>query len=173
MPFVTTADAVKREAAWLNTANDGLPNLLADAGGRWDLVNPYWMRTPPQRQRVVWVNKGHMSVRRFANVRKLITYHFELELWWPLSTQTGESETDQAEFDLAVNDLVMRISGFGYTGATVADKTHGGRFLSAVETEFAGDSIEISTPPASNTLPLGIGYIATVTYAADDFEFNN
>lgn len=172
MVFVTTADAVQREAAWLNTANDGLPNLLADAGGRWDLVNAYWSRTPNQRGRIVWVNKGHMSIRRFAHVRKLITYHFELECWWPLSSQGGYSEGDQAEFDLALNDLIMRISGFGYTSSTVADKTHGGRFLAAGETQNGGDSIEVSTPPASNTLPVGIGYVATLTYAAED-EFNN
>jgi hypothetical protein len=170
--FTTTADAVQREAAWLSTANDGLPNLLSDAGGRWDLVNAYWNRTPVQRQRVIWVNKSHISVKRFAHVRKIVTYHFELELWWPLSTQTGSSESDQAQFDLAINDLVMRISGFGYTPSTTADKTHGGRFLSAAETMFSGDSIDISTPPASSSLPATVGYLATVTYAAED-EFNN
>ena len=173
MPFTTTADAVQREAAWLATANDGLPNLLAEAGGRWDQVNTYWMRTPAQRKRLIIVNKTHMAVRRFAHVRKLITYSFELECWWPLANQTGAAETDQTEFDSALNDLVMRISGFGYTASTIADKTHGGRFLSVGETEFAGDSIEVSTPPSVSTLPFGVGFTATVSYAADDFEFNN
>lgn len=173
MPFTTTADAVQREADWLSTANDGLPNLLVAAGGRWDFVNAYWRRTPPQRSRVVWVNKGHMTIRRHAHVRKIIAYHFELELWWPMANQTGSAETDQAEFDLAINDVVMRVSGFGYTPSTVADKTHGGRFLSVAETEFSGDSIEVATPPSIATLPVGVGFQATVTYAADDYEFNN
>lgn len=174
MPFTTTANAVDRETAWLSTAGDGLPALLVDAGGRWDLVNAYWMRAPqPQRKRVVWVNRAGLGVRRTANVRKLVTYHFELELWWPLSTQTGNAESDQREFDLAIDDLVMRVSGFGYSETQRADKTHGGRFLSAGETLFDGDSIDVQTPPSNKSLPAGVGFTATVSYFADDFEFNN
>jgi hypothetical protein len=173
MPFVTTADAVPRETAWLLTTGDGLPNLLADAGGRWDLINGYWRRTPPQRKRVIWVNRLRTEVRRRAHVRKLVTYHFELELWWPLANQSGVAETDQAEFDKAINDLVMRISGFGYTATSAADKTHGGRFLSVGETEFHGDSIDVDTPPSIQTLDTSVGFKGTVRYFADDFEFNN
>lgn len=172
MVFTTTADAVSREAAWLATANDGLPNLLAEAGGRWDVINTYWMRTPAQRKRLIIINKSHMSIKRMAHVRKMITYHFELELLWPLATQTGAAESDQQEFDLAIDDLMKRISGFGYTVNGLADKTHGGRFLSVGETQYGGDSIEIATPPSYGALPVGVGFRATVSYPAED-EFNN
>lgn len=171
--FTTTADAVVREAAWLSTAGDGLPNLLASAGGRWDVINTYYRRTPATRKRMIWVNRTHISVQRFAHVRKLITYHFQLELWWPMVTQTGMAETDQAEFDEAINDVIMRVSGFGYTGVTAADKTHGGRFLSVGETQSHGDTIDVSTPPSLHTLTNGMWFQAAVTYSADDYEFNN
>lgn len=171
--FTTTANAVDREVAWLSTSGDGLPNLLAEAGGRFDLVNPYWNRTPPQRKRIIWVNRARFRIEREAHVRKMITYHFELEVWWPLAVQTGSAEEEQRTFDLALNDLAMRISGFGYDGTRNADKTHGGRFLSVGETLYGGSVIDFDTPPSLQTLPVGVGFKSIVTYPADDFEFNN
>lgn len=171
--FTTTANAVAREAAWLSTAGDGLPNLLTEAGGRWDLVNPYWNRTPAQRQRIVWVNRAKINVRRYAHTRKWVSYRFTLELWWPMSTQTGSLEEEAQAFDTAINDVIMRVSGFGYNGVRNADKTHGGRFLSVGETEFDGDTIETDIVPGIESMPVGVGFKATITYPADDFEFNN
>ena len=175
--YVTTADAVDRETAWLSTSGDGLPALLADAGGAWDLVQAYQPRTPAQRKNQIWVLRRTLRMTRdldrFAMVRKMPKYGFRLRCWWTLSNGAGSAETDQRAFDAAINDLVTRINGFGPDGSPaqpgVADKTHGGRFLSVAENP--GDVDVAFTDPDTTLMP-SAAFAAEVTYWADDPDFN-
>lgn len=160
---MSTADAVDREVAWLTTSGDGLPALLATAGGPWGLVQAYWPRTPGKRTGgQCYVLRRHIHRERFANQRTQDKYEFLLKLVWPLSSGTGNAEADQRAFDAAVNTLLTRIGG------PVGDKTHGGRFLSVGENPHYTD-VQFDDPEHTQP-PLAI-YTATVTYHADDFEF--
>lgn len=52
---MTTADAVDRETAWLQTVGDSLPALLSTAGGPFDNVQGYYPRTPSMEQKTLYV----------------------------------------------------------------------------------------------------------------------
>lgn len=169
--FVTTADAVDRETAWLNTSGDGLPALLVADGGKWDLIQAYKPRTPAARQNQIWVMRRTLRMSRYAMVRKMPHYAFRLRCWWTLSTSTGSAEAEQRNFDLAIDDLVARINGFGLPVAPAtgtADKTHGGRFLSVAEDP--GDVDVQFTDPDLTVMP-SAAFAAEVTYFADDPDF--
>ncbi len=159
----TIADAVAREAAWLSTIGDGLPDL-ASPTGPWDVIQAYQPRTPAKRKASIYVTRPSLNIKRFANVRSMPTYMFHLKLVWPLSSGTGSEEADSQAFDDAVTLLVSRISGF------VGDHTHGGRFLSVAETP---EYITVDFDDPMTTLPAEAAFRATVAYSADDFEFIN
>lgn len=164
--FITTADAVDRETAWL-TGQDSLPPLLADNGGRWDIVQAYKPRTPAARKNQIWVLRGHLRMARFAMIRKQPTYGFRLRCWWTVSSGQGVAEDDQRAFDLAINDVLIRINGTA-PGAQAADKTHGGAFKSAAEDPGL---IDVAfTDPDVTIMPSAVLY-AEITYAADDPDF--
>lgn len=174
-PFQSTADAVDRETGWLSrTSGDSLPILLADAGGRWDQINAYAPRTPAQRKNQLWVLRPRMQIERFGHVRSIVHYRFQLHLMWNLSSGTGTAEDDQRAFDLAINDLVLRIRGVppGVTATNptgVADKTHNGQFLSVAEDPSQVDVEWIEPLPYMT----GAAFAATCTYMADDWDFND
>uniref|UniRef100_UPI000B21833D hypothetical protein n=1 Tax=Peterkaempfera griseoplana TaxID=66896 RepID=UPI000B21833D len=141
------ADAVAREAAWLSASGDGLPALLASAGGPWDVVQAYMPRTPAQRQTQLWVLKKSTTTRRFSNHRRVASHTFVVSLWWPIGStaQSGSislAETEQAAFDAALALVVTRVEGLP------GDKSHGGRFLSVAEApeESAGIRVEMGDP---------------------------
>ncbi|MEV5944446.1 hypothetical protein [Streptomyces sp. NPDC051994] len=157
---MSTADAVDREVAWLTTFGDGLPSLLASAGGPWANIQAYQPRTPGKRSSNVFVLRRQIHEKRFAHVRRMPTYEFALKLIWPLSSGQGSAEDDQRAFDAAVDLLLTRIGGF--TG----DKSHGGRFLSVAENpEYV--TVRFTDPEQT----LGIAeFHGEVTYFADDTE---
>lgn len=177
--FVTTADAVDREALWLRTpgnANDQLPSLLEDDGGPWEIVQAYWSRTPNNRKRRIYVLRSDMDLMRWANIRTIAGYEFALKAYWPLSSGTGSAEDDQRAFDAAIHLLVMRIRGVGPNTAMGADKTHGGAFLQVAE----GSEVTHTTPGVrvhwedpEQTIRDGVEFQATITYAADDRDMND
>lgn len=175
MPFITTADAVDREAAWLNTTvADGLPLLPDTAGGKWQLINAYVPRTPAARKNQMWVLRPRMQIEREGFIRSIAHYRFQLHLMWMLSNGNGGAETDQRAFDAAIHDLVMRIRGVppGVTAFNLngqPDKTHDGKFMSAAENPSVVD-VEMIEPLPYMT---GASFAATVTYSADDFDFND
>lgn len=158
---MTTADAVDREVAWLNTSTaDGLPLLLSANGGPWANIQAYQPRTPGRKATNIFVLRRSIHDKRFANVRRMQTYEFVLKLIWPLTSGAGSAEADQRAFDAAVDKLLQRIDG------QVGDKTHGGRFRSVAE-DPAYVSVRFEDPEHT----LGGGeFHAEVTYHADDFE---
>jgi hypothetical protein len=153
-------DAVDREAAWLTTVGDGLPALLASAGGLWDAVQVYWPRPMVAMQRTIYVTLRNLTEDRFANVRLMDSYEFRLVLWWPISSGTGNAQQDQRDRSAAIKDLITRVQGFP------GDKTHGGRFLSVGERP---PHVRVEFDPEESTIAQG--YLKAVcTYSADDPE---
>lgn len=163
MVATNTDTAVTREAAWLTTTGDGLPALLASAGGPWDTVQPYYPRTPYQEKRTIYVLRHRIAQNRFAAQRVMHTYPFRLILWWPILDATGSAENEQQAFDTAIDLLLQRILG------PLGDKTHGGRFLSVVEDPRIAD-VDYTDP--EQTIPALGGLRAEVTYSGDDPEIN-
>ena len=177
--FVTSADAVDREAQWLATpgnANDQLPTLLTKDGGPWEIIQPYWARTPNNRKTRVYVLRSDINVMRYASIRTIFGYEFSLRAFWPLSSGAGVAEDDQRAFDVAIHMLLMRVRGVNPNAPLGADKTHGGRFLQVAE----GSDITHTTPGVrvhfedpQHTIEDGVEFQATITYAADDRDFND
>lgn len=163
--FVTTADAVDRETAWLRTSGDALPALLADVGGAWDVIEPYLMRTPARRTNRLYVLRPKFRIERFGAQRRIPHYDMDLLAVWTLSSGSGDFQTDQRAFDVALNDVVARIGGFG---PPHMDKTHGGAFMSAAEDPGL---IEVHITPYGMPTQ-GLELEAHITYTVDDPDFN-
>lgn len=158
------SDAVAREVAWLSTAGDGLPALLAPAGP-WSIVQGYRSRTPSTRLSGIYLLRTGYTEERWGNQRKIVRYSFLADLVWPVgSTTTGTLiwETEQAALDAAVDLLVQRIRG------PLFDHTHGGRFLSSAEApDPARISVSFSDPDQTATAsPATLR--ASVRWEADD-----
>lgn len=161
---MSTADVVDREAAWLATSGDGLPALLTTAGGPFGVVQAYWPRTPGKRTAgQLYVMRRTINEKRFANQRRMDTYHLVLKLIWPLTSGSGNAEADQRAFDVAIDQVIARIGGFR------GDKTHGGRFLSVAEGDHSGVTVHFDDP--ASTLPPEAEFRAEITYSADDVDF--
>jgi len=161
----STATAVAREAAWLAIGDDALPALLAADGGPFDVVQAYYSRSPNTRARSVWVMRQNLTEQRLGGLRKIDRYAFRLLVRWP--TASGDAEAEQAAFDAAVEQLLLRIRG------PLGDHTHGGRFLSVGEEP---DRISVDFDPPEHTLnaPNGGAFLsATVRYSADDQQINS
>jgi hypothetical protein len=163
---VSTADAVARETAWLAAYDvaDGLPGLLRENGGPFDVVQAYVPRTGAQRQSRLYVTRTQLRVERFGFNRKINHHSFMLRLYWPQSSPTGQAESVQAAFDAAVDLVVQRVSGL------VQDKTHGARFLSVAEDPPSID-VQFSDPEAS--IQAKAELTALITYQADDQDYTS
>lgn len=159
---MATSDAVDREAAWLRASGDGLPALLATAGGPFDNVQAYRPRVLPQQQRAIYVLRRTIRDERFAAIQKKDAYEFVLRIVWPILTGTGSAETEQRNLDAAVELVVQRIRGF------LQDKTHGNRFFSVAEDPSA---IHVAFADPERTIGLKT-LDAEISYAADDFIIN-
>jgi hypothetical protein len=160
---MSTADAVARETAWLQTTGDGLPGLVAPSGP-FDAVQAYWPRPSDQNTsaHTLYVMRHRISSERFANVRIMTHYPFHLVAWWSMVNATGSAEAEQQNLDNAVELVITRINGL------LLDKTHGGRFLSVAENPRV---LDVDFTPPETTLALG--YLrADITYSADDPEIN-
>jgi hypothetical protein len=162
---MSTADAVTRETAWLTTV-DSLPPLLVASGGRWDVVQGYWPRTGAISKRGLYVQRTTVKVVRLGALRKLRQHHFQVLALWPMLSTTGNAESDQAAFDQAIDDVLVRIDGL--TVPPVADKTHGGRFLSVAENPGTVDVVITPAEHAFASAPPV--FSATISYWADDPE---
>lgn len=167
---MATNDAVAREAAWLAayTPADGLPALLTANGGPFDVVQAYIPRTPNTRQSGVYVDRGPFTDVRTANQRKMSRYRFELLCVWPIgkTTATGSAETEQQNFDNAIELLIQRIRGL------IGDHTHyttAGSFLSVAEAP-APSEITVVPASAAQTMAASASLQKTVSYYADDHE---
>lgn len=161
MVATLTADAVDRETAWLTTSGDGLPALLATAGGLWDNVQAYFPRDSYSQQRTIYVLRHRVQQKRIGAQRVMATYPFRLILYWPLLDGEGSAESDQRLFDVALDQVLQRVLG------PLGDKTHGGRFLSVAES----GTVEIDYDNVEQTIPHG--YLrAELAYTADDQEIN-
>lgn len=177
--FMTSADAVDREAGWLalpGTTQDGLPSLLTTYGGPWDVVQAYSPRTPAMRKAQVFVNRTDTHVERFGHIRSIFGYEFMLRLTWPLSNQQGNAESDQRAFDAAIHLLCLRIRGVGPNQPGGADKTHGGAFLQVAEgsdVTRTASGIHVHYEDPETTMSNGIDFRATISYSADDRDFND
>ena len=164
---MSLADAVAREVAWLQTSGDGLPALLKPAGGLWDVIQAYGPRTPAARKSAVYALLPTMVEKRISNARKMQTYQFRHRLEWPLggtTTDAGFWETEQANLAAATDLLIARIRG------TLADHTHGGRFLQVAEDGTNGQiTVHFDDP---DTRTQGVALLrAHITYSADGFDF--
>lgn len=162
-PTPSTATAVAREAAWLAAYNpaDGLPALLKGQGGPFDVVQPYWPRTPAARRNALYVMRRNIASVRTANVRSMDRYWFLLRIVWPLSSRTGGAEVVQQALDDAVELVLTRVGGL------FMDKTHGGRFLSVAENPAQTD-VDFLDPETS--IAANADLRVDITYWADDFE---
>lgn len=162
---MSTADAVAREAAWLNTIGDALPALPASAGGPWEIVQPYQPRTPPANKTAIYVLRGRLLDVRASNQRIRPRYEIRLRLVWPVVvTGTGLLETAQSDMDDAVDLLVQRVRG------PLGDKTHGGRFLSAGENPRL---VTVQWDPPELAMAAHKQLTADMTYSVDDLEVND
>ncbi|WP_034090433.1 hypothetical protein [Streptacidiphilus albus] len=163
---MSLADAPDREAAWLATTGDGLPSLLTADGGPWDVIQAYAPRTPNMRQTQLYVIRRRYPTARFAQQRRMATHYLQLTATWPVgqgSTGTGIAENEQRALDVALALVVTRLEGF------VADKSHGGRFLSVGEApNGSAFNTELGDPIAGIANGL---LTATITYTADDDEY--
>lgn len=177
--FMTSADAIDREARWLSlpgTAQDALPSLLKVNDGPWDVVQAYTNRTPAQRKSWIFVNRTDIHVERFGHVRTIFGYEFMLRLLWPLSSHAGNAENDQRAFDTAIHYLLMRIRGVGPNRPGGSDKTHNGAFLQVAEgseVTRTTSGIHVRHEDPEQTMAAGVHFRATVTYSADDRDFND
>jgi hypothetical protein len=163
---MSTADAVTREAVWLSRSGDGLPALLSETGGPWDVINGYWPRTPSYRINGIYVLRSRLQDIRISNQRKRPAHQFRLKLIWVVGSTTtavGIAETEQFAFDTAVDLLLHRIRG------TLGNKTHGGAFLSVGETPGRSPEISVDFDPPETTMDRGF-LSGTVIYSADDLE---
>jgi hypothetical protein len=162
---MSTADAVAREAAWLQVSADSLPALLASAGGPWQVVQAYWPGPKfAAGKSGIYVQRRRFQVERFGGVRLMPHHAFLLKLVWPVkATAAGIAETEAQNFDSAIELLRQRVNGLPF------DKTHGGRFRSAAETP-PGTFFEVDYDDPEVTIPQGKWLRATATYLADDPE---
>lgn len=162
---MSTADAVAREAAWLQVTSDTLPALLTTAGGPWDVVQAYWPGARFAAKKTgIYVQRRRFQIERFGGVRLMPHHGFALKLVWPVKAAVaGMAETEQQNFDSAIELLRQRVNGLPF------DKTHGGRFLSAAETP-PGTFFEVDYQDPEVTIPQGGWLRAVATYLADDQE---
>ena len=165
---MSTADAERREAAWL-AAVDMLPSLLAASGGPFQVVQAFWPGAKFAAKKTgIYVQRRRTRVYRFGGQRIQGQYEFFLKLVWPLkSTAAGIAETEAQNFSNAIELLRQRVSGFP------GDKTHGGRFLSVAEamqaqSSYAYFDVEYADPEV--TIPQGGWLRATAAYPAHDPE---
>jgi hypothetical protein len=166
------ATAVDLEAAWLSSANDGLPALLSARGGPWDVIQAYAPRSPYQQQTQLYVLRRRAATSRFSQQRRIATHHFVLALVWPTGSSTigeGIAEDEQRAFDAAIDLLVQRVEG------TVTDHTHGGRFLSVAEStggtnQPGAPAIDIEYADPLQAAATGF-FTANVSYLADGTDY--
>jgi len=168
---MSSADAVARETAWLQTTSgDSLPFLPASAGGPWDVIAPYEQGAATRTQATaIYVTRGRAQQVRAGNQRIRPRYPMRLELHWPVRTispgSTSIAATEAQNFDDAIELLRQRVTG------PLGDKTHGGRFLSAAEVKGA-PGWDVQFDPASQTIKAAKELRATAMYWVDDFEIN-
>lgn len=160
---MSSADAVSREAEWLAAydPSDGLPPLLKALGGPFDVVQPYWSRTPAARRNSLYVLRRNIQSVRTANIRTMNRYQFVLRIIWPMSSPSGSAEAAQQSLDDAVELVLTRVGGL------FMDKTHGGRFLSVAENPPQSDA-DFLDPEASIAAKADLR--VDISYWADDFE---
>lgn len=165
------ADAVAREAAWLQTSSgDSLPFLPASAGGPWAVIAAYVQGAQTRTQATaIYVTRGRAQQFRVANQRIRPRYPFRLLLHWPVRQISPGSSSIAAEeqqaFDSAIELLRQRVTG------PLGDKTHGGRFLSAAEVKGV-PGIDVQFEDATRTIREAKELCATAMYYIDDFEIN-
>ena len=168
---MSTADAVAREAAWLNTTGDSLPSLPSSAGGLWEVIDAYVQGAARQTQKpAIYVKRGQVRQVRVANQRVRPRYPMILELHWPVRvTSPGASSiaaTEAQNFDDAIEALRARVTG------PLGDKSHGGRFLSAAIDGKGQPDIDVVYGDASATIKAAKELTASMSYSVDDFELN-
>jgi hypothetical protein len=160
--------AVEREAEWLRISGDGLPSLLTADGGPFDVVQAYRNRTPPQRKTALYLIRPSFVDVRFTNQRKIRTHTFTAHLWWPIGSSTTSEqlwEKEQRALDLAVDLVITRLDGF------LADKTHGGRFLSVAEAPEPGRITVSFADPLSTATGSPAVLIGQIAWMADDSDY--
>jgi hypothetical protein len=159
---VSTADAVAREAAWLQVATDSLPVLPAP-DGPFDAVQGYWPGAKLRTKATgLYVEARTADDSRASNMRIRPQYQFTLRLIWPVRTTTPPiAETEQQNLDNAIDLVLQRIRG------PIGDKTHGGAFLSVAENPR---TVTVSRGDPAVTIPEDGTLTAVITYRADDYE---
>lgn len=162
---MSTADAVAREAAWLQTIGDSLPALPSSAGGPWQVIQAYWTRTPATNKTGIYVLRPLILDQRASNQRIRPRYEMNLRLVWPVVV-TGSSllETAQSDLDAAVDLLIQRVRG------PLGDKTHGSRFLSAGEIPR---TVQVQFEDPEVTMGQYKQLRAHARYSIDDLEVND
>jgi len=172
---VSTATAVARETAWLNTTSgDSLPFLPSTAGGPWLIIAAYTNAAATRTQQAaIYVTRepGWKNIRP-ANQRTRPRYEMRLDIRWPvLRSSPGSSSIaaeTQADLDAAVELLRQRVAG------PLGDKSHGGRFLSAAVAPSGGQpDITWAQEPADATILAAKEIRGVMTYTIDDYEASN
>lgn len=153
------ADAVTKEAAWLNVTNDSLPVLTA-AG--WDRVDAYPVSYGRAMKRLeVW--RERYEETRESNGRRLVTHHLVVEVHWPNTRSADVSQNQWTAVDTAVNVVLTRIRGLA------GDKTHGGRFLAVGEEAQGSTAITVEwDDPYITEGPAQSNIRGRIRYTADE-----
>ena len=167
MPTADPSAAETRETAFLCTAGDGLPSLLAANNGPWEVIQAFLRRTPRTQQTRFYVWCADWQDNRAANIRIRTTYQFILKMYWPVRATTAPlAEQEQQAFKSAAALVVERIRGF------VNDKTHGGAFLSVGEAPRQ-PGVHATFEDPEVTIPADKELRGQLLYYADDFEIND
>jgi hypothetical protein len=160
------SDSLDREAAWLNTTGDGLPELPAP-NGPFQIIQARWPRVQSTRKTGIYVLRqpgNSAKLNRFGAQRSMLTTHLQLRILWPLTSGVGSAEADQLLLERAIDAVLARVQG------PLGDKTHGGRFLSVAENP---DYIDLTVDDPEQAIAQGGIFRAQITYSADDADFNN
>lgn len=155
------SDALDREAAWLATTNDSLPNLTAN----FDVIQARYPRVATRHARQLYVLRDPQRSAvdtRTTHQQTMLTTSFMIRLVWPIRDPGGSAENDQLAFEQAIDDVLTRIYGL------VMDHTHGNRFLSVAE-DPTRVTVQYADPAQVFEHKIG-EYLAMIRYTADDFE---
>lgn len=156
-------DALDREADWLKTTGDTLPDLTTV----FDVIQARWPRTPTTTKHGLYVlhDQTAMTNARTTNQHARNTYGMQLLLLWRFKTvaTAQPAEAEQAALDDAVDAVLGRVLGL------LEDHTHGSRFLSVAEDQTR---VHVDITDAEQGLKAG-EWIARIRYTADDFDVVN
>lgn len=159
MPY---ADALAVEEAWFTSPLVGVPVLVAEDGGPFDIVAAQVRRLSQARRQLFLGHGPTTSARGSKTGDRFVTHEVVALVFWSAPGAGGRAHEDQASLDEATERVLARVRG------PVGDYTHGGRWWSVGEARVE--------PPNPATLlafrdaagAVGAGYELAVKYSVTE-----